>query len=75
MILRTLSTKHNYINSSYLIITTTILSGVAFSLSCLIIYFDLEAFYTVDPKYKERVIIFNIKKEQMRKAALFLVLT
>ena len=45
-------TKCSYI----LIFTTTLISGGAFSVSCLAIYFDLEAFYSVDPKYKNRVL-------------------
>ena len=38
-----------------MILITTLISGMAFSASCAVIYIDLDTFYTVDPKYKQRV--------------------
>jgi hypothetical protein len=41
-----------------MIVITTCFSSIAFSISCFAIYLDLDCFYNVDPKYKERVGIF-----------------
>lgn len=38
-----------------LILFSTIISGGAFSLSCIVIYLNLESFYSIDQQYKRRV--------------------
>lgn len=51
--------------SNILILSTTFLSGITFSVSCMLVYVDLDSFFSVVPRYKSR----------LRKASLTLIFT